>query len=249
MADPHPSPRDVLDWYLRAGVDETVGETPVDRYAALETAPRAAPDGPPDGNTATRQRPGLAEAPAPAPAPRISPLISRGPSVPAAPPSRNGAVQAAFDAATAATGLDDLHRALAAFDGCPLKKTATNLVFTDGNPRARIILIGEGPGAEEDRQGLPFVGPSGQLLDRILAAMGLEHRGNGHQSLISGGMAMEIVDPLELVQITHDDRHRQARVDRLGVDIVEPFFECAAVRQAGERILACFTVQNDAVNR
>ncbi|MDP6574840.1 MAG: uracil-DNA glycosylase [Rhodospirillales bacterium] len=164
MADPPPSPRDVLDWYLGAGVDETVGEAPVDRYAA------------PDGKVAAPGRPGLAEAPTPAPpmAPSISRSISRGPSDPAAPPSRNGTVQAAFDAATAATDLDDLHRALAAFDGCPLKKTATNLVFTDGNPRARIILIGEGPGAEEDRQGLPFVGPSGRLLDRMLASIGLD---------------------------------------------------------------------------
>ncbi|HJO72309.1 MAG TPA: uracil-DNA glycosylase [Rhodospirillales bacterium] len=165
MADPPPSPRDVLDWYLGAGVDETVGETPVDRYAAPEAASRAAPD----SKLAVRGWPGLAEAPSP-----ISPLISRGPSDPAAPPSRNGTVQAAFDAATAATGLDELHRALASFDGCPLKKTATNLVFTDGNPRASIILIGEGPGAEEDRQGLPFVGPSGRLLDRMLASIGLD---------------------------------------------------------------------------
>ena len=176
MADPPPSPRDVLDWYLRAGVDETVGEAPVDRYAAPDTAPDGSPDGPPDGppdgKVAAAGRRGLAEAPAPPP--RMPPRISQGPSVAAAPPSRNGAVQAAFDVAAAAAGLDDLHRALAAFDGCPLKKTATNLAFTDGNPQARIILIGEGPGAEEDRQGLPFVGPSGQLLDRMLASIGLD---------------------------------------------------------------------------
>lgn len=162
MAEPPPSPRDVLDWYLGAGVDETVGEAPMDRYAI----PKTAPDRPTESTATVAGRPGFAEAPAP----RISPP----PSGPAAPPSRNGAVQAAFDAATAAASVDDLHRALAGFDGCPLKKTATNLVFTDGNPQARILLIGEGPGAEEDRQGLPFVGPSGQLLDRMLAAIGLD---------------------------------------------------------------------------
>ena len=164
MVEPPPSPRNVLDWYVEAGVDETVGEAPVDRYAAPNAAAEGLPDALPDDNAAPSGRRGLAEAPAPAPVP----------SVPAAPLSRNGAVQAAFDSAAAAAGLDDLHRALADFDGCPLKKTATNLVFTDGNPGARIIFIGEGPGAEEDRQGLPFVGPSGQLLDRMLATIGLD---------------------------------------------------------------------------
>ena len=168
MAEPLPSPRDVLDWYLVAGVDETVGEAPVDRYAAPEAVPDAPPGAPPGSTAAARGRPGFAEAPA------AAPRIPQAPSVPTAPPSRNGAVQAAFDAATAAASLDDLRRALTDFDGCPLKKTATNLVFTDGNPKARIILVGEGPGAEEDRQGLPFVGPSGQLLDRMLASIGLD---------------------------------------------------------------------------
>lgn len=70
--------------------------------------------------------------------------------------------------------LKDLQRALAAFEGCALKKTATNLVFADGNPRAKVMLVGEAPGADEDRQGTPFVGVSGQLLDRMLAAIGLD---------------------------------------------------------------------------
>ncbi len=70
--------------------------------------------------------------------------------------------------------LEDLHRAIAAFEGCPLKKTATNLVFADGNPKAKVMLVGEAPGADEDRQGKPFVGVSGQLLDRMLATIGLD---------------------------------------------------------------------------
>ena len=164
MAEPHPTPRDILDWYLGAGVDETIGEAPMDRYAASE----AIPDRPAESTAPVAGRSGLSEDPA------LPPQFAQSPSIPAAPPSRNGAVQAAFDAATAASSLDDLRRALADFDGCPLKKTATNLVFTDGNPKARIMLIGEGPGAEEDRQGLPFVGPSGQLLDRMLASIGLD---------------------------------------------------------------------------
>ena len=68
----------------------------------------------------------------------------------------------------------ELEAALQRFDGCALKETATRLCFADGNPRAELMLIGEAPGAEEDRQGKPFVGPSGQLLDRMLAAIGLD---------------------------------------------------------------------------
>ncbi|MCA1941029.1 MAG: uracil-DNA glycosylase, partial [Caenispirillum bisanense] len=69
--------------------------------------------------------------------------------------------------------LEALHAAMQGFDACPLKVTATNTVFADGNPQADLMVIGEAPGAEEDRQGLPFVGASGQLLDRMLASIGL----------------------------------------------------------------------------
>lgn len=70
--------------------------------------------------------------------------------------------------------LAELRQALADFEACPLKATAMHLVFADGNPRARVMLVGEAPGADEDRQGKPFVGLSGQLLDRMLAAIGLD---------------------------------------------------------------------------
>jgi uracil-DNA glycosylase len=70
--------------------------------------------------------------------------------------------------------LEDLRRAITAFEGCALKKTATNLVFADGNPQAKVMLVGEAPGADEDRQGTPFVGVSGQLLDKIIATIGLD---------------------------------------------------------------------------
>jgi DNA polymerase len=85
-------------------------------------------------------------------------------------------VQSARTLAAAARSVAELAEALAAFDGCPLKRTATNLVFADGNPEARVMLIGEAPGADEDRLGKPFVGASGQLLDRILAGIGLDRR-------------------------------------------------------------------------
>ncbi|GAB6052100.1 uracil-DNA glycosylase [Magnetospira thiophila] len=90
---------------------------------------------------------------------------------------RNGGetVKAAVEMARAARTVDELRAALDDFDGCPLRKTATNTVFFDGAPdEARVMLVGEAPGAEEDRRGLPFVGPSGQLLDRMLASIGLD---------------------------------------------------------------------------
>jgi uracil-DNA glycosylase family 4 len=90
-------------------------------------------------------------------------------------PTRDGErVQTARSVAMACLSLAELEAALERFDGCPLKQTATRLCFADGSPDARLMLIGEAPGAEEDRRGRPFVGPSGQLLDRMLAAIGLD---------------------------------------------------------------------------
>jgi DNA polymerase len=80
----------------------------------------------------------------------------------------------ARDLARAAGTLEELKAALGRFEGCALKETATNLVFADGNPEARVMIIGEAPGAEEDRQGLPFVGAAGKLLDRMLAGIGMD---------------------------------------------------------------------------
>jgi DNA polymerase len=91
---------------------------------------------------------------------------------PLLPPS--AAAQSARALANAARTVAELAEALAAFDGCPLKQTATKMVFADGNPAAKVMVIGEAPGADEDRAGLPFVGVSGQLLDRMLACIGLD---------------------------------------------------------------------------
>ncbi len=104
--------------------------------------------------------------PKPAAAPRP---VSAKPLIGATAP-----VQRAQEVAAAAQTIDELRDALARFDGCALSTTATNLVFADGNPASGLMLIGEGPGAEEDRAGKPFVGPSGQLLDRMLASIGLD---------------------------------------------------------------------------
>ncbi len=86
----------------------------------------------------------------------------------------DAAIMAAREAAATCETLEALRQTLAAFEGCNLRHTATNLVFADGNPEARIMFVGEAPGFEEDMQGLPFVGRSGQLLDRMIAAIGLD---------------------------------------------------------------------------
>jgi DNA polymerase len=90
------------------------------------------------------------------------------------PASLASAIAEARALADKAETLADLEAAVRAFDGCAIKRTATNTVFADGNPAARLMLIGEAPGAQEDAQGIPFCGPSGQLLDRMFAAIGYD---------------------------------------------------------------------------
>lgn len=110
----------------------------------------------------------LAPPPTPAAAP-AAPVVP--PGVPA-----DAATARAWKVAASAATRDALRQKLADFDGCALRTTATNLVFSDGNPDAGLVLIGEAPGAEEDRSGLPFVGQSGRLLDTMLASIGLDRR-------------------------------------------------------------------------
>lgn len=134
-----------LAWQVDLGVTDALAEAPIDRFALGDAAPEARP----------------------APARAAAPL-----SPPAAVPPADPSAAATALAAGAAT-LADLAAAMAAFDGCDLKRGARNLVFADGNPAARVMIVGEAPGQEEDREGRPFVGAAGQLLDRMLAAIGL----------------------------------------------------------------------------
>ncbi|HSR54887.1 MAG TPA: uracil-DNA glycosylase [Alphaproteobacteria bacterium] len=149
-----------LKWQVEAGADEAVGETPIDRFTE-ESQPAPA--------KTRASAPKLADGPQP-PAPTPAATAPQSPTAPSAEP----AARDAHAVAARAQSLEDIRQALLEFEGCPLKQTATNLVYFDGNPEARIIFIGEAPGAEEDRQGLPFVGPAGRLLDRMLAAIGLD---------------------------------------------------------------------------
>lgn len=106
------------------------------------------------------------------------------PAAPAVPEARHGLVPAPPSQAAACSSLAEIAAALDAFDACPLKKTATRLCFADGNPAARVMLVGEAPGRDEDIQGKPFVGRSGQLLDRMLAAAGLSRAAEDRDSAV-----------------------------------------------------------------
>jgi len=174
------SPLEMLRWQLDAGADEAIGDAPIDRYRT-PARPDAARPNAASPNTASPStaspsstRPSAAAAaprPVPAPAPARKPATLF--AAPAA-QQADAVVLGAREAADAAANLDELRAALEKFDVCPLKATAMNTVFADGNPQARIMFVGEAPGADEDRQGLPFVGVSGQLLDRMIGWIGLD---------------------------------------------------------------------------
>ncbi|WP_366657535.1 uracil-DNA glycosylase [Fodinicurvata sp. EGI_FJ10296] len=177
----------LLDWYRLVGVDETVSPEPIDltRDGLWQAPPdsllapvrRAAPEPP---VRPSREAPGHAVPPsAPAASAGRGPSSAQAAASPGA-PAGGGApllgeretIESARTAVQEAETLDDLRERFQAFDGCPLRRTATNFVFADGNPDADLMIIGEAPGEDEDRQGKPFVGKAGQLLDRMLAAIG-----------------------------------------------------------------------------
>ena len=160
LATSAPTLAELLRFYADAGVDDALTESPVDRFA--ETAAQAAARAEPKARTAERKSPAAAAPAAPAP---IQATLAI--------PDEQQAALARTLAAEADT-LESLQAALSRFEGCNLRATAKNLVFADGNPEADLMLIGEAPGRDEDLEGLPFVGRSGQLLDRMLAAIGLD---------------------------------------------------------------------------
>jgi uracil-DNA glycosylase family 4 len=153
LPDRAPNVHELLAFYLEAGVDCALLDEPVDRMS--EDSVAAPIDRPQPARVRT--------------APPAMPAI-RGDAAP--PPEV--AIQAAREAARTAPSLEALRTMLEQFDGCALKSTATRLVFADGNPQARVMFVGEAPGREEDIEGLPFVGRSGQLLNRMMAAIGLD---------------------------------------------------------------------------
>ena len=151
--DPAPNVQQLLAFYLEAGVDCALTDAPVNRLADPDIAP-----GPREAALQSPVRTPAAIPPARAEA-ALAPEV---------------AILSAREAARTAPTLEALRALLEKFDGCALKSTATRLVFADGNPQARVMFVGEAPGREEDLEGLPFVGRSGKLLDRMIAAIGLD---------------------------------------------------------------------------
>lgn len=189
-----------LDFYRHVGVDIAVGEAPRDFLSESEAAAarrgevafepaqrsevpprRIAADSPREAegearpaHEAPRQLPPRLRDDAPRrPLPPPLPEASR-PLNPALAADASAVASSAAQSAAAARNLDELRAALEAFEGCALKTTATQLVFEDGARTARVHLVGEAPGADEDREGRPFVGRAGQLLDKMLASIGLD---------------------------------------------------------------------------
>jgi len=146
-----PNALSALSWHIEAGADEAIDEAPRNRFAAV---PKPVPKGSVAGATKGTSR-----------------------AVASTNETADAVLQSARETAAACKDLAALREALSTFDGCALKATAKSLVFADGNPEAPLMLVGEAPGADEDREGRPFVGVSGQLLDRMLAAIGQDRTG------------------------------------------------------------------------
>lgn len=150
-----------LAWQVELGADEAMLDHPVDRFDL--------------------------PAPAPAPAPSITasiatpPITSAAPVQPAVPDVDRVAI--ARQLAEAAGSLDTLRAAMEGFEFCELKRGARNFVFADGQAAARVMVVGEAPGKDEDEQGRPFVGAAGKLLDKMFAAIGLDRLGEGESGL------------------------------------------------------------------
>jgi DNA polymerase len=151
-----------LNWWIRAGVTDALDDSPHDRFAESLIKDAGQRDAPQATEPVPQSSPALSEAQA-----RVAQSVPRSESPDAAERSARALAQAAGD-------LDALRAAMAEFDGCALRRTATQLVFADGVPGSRVMFVGEAPGADEDRIGRPFVGRAGQLLDRMLSAIGLD---------------------------------------------------------------------------
>jgi uracil-DNA glycosylase family 4 len=155
--EPAPTLKQLLAFYLEAGVDCALTDEPVNRLAEPDAVPAAVPRGTAPPRT-VREIPAAMP-----PVPRSETAVAP-----------EAVITSAREAARTAPSLEALRALLENFDGCALKHTATRLVFADGNPQARVMFVGEAPGRDEDIEGLPFVGRSGKLLDRMIAAIGLD---------------------------------------------------------------------------
>jgi len=161
MTVPAKGARELFSFYLAAGVDSFIGEEAVDRFADEAALPPA-------------PSPRSVQTPEPRERVTAPPAADERALFQAAPVAPEAAIMAARQAAKSAATLEALRALLETFEGCMLRATATQLVFADGNPNARVMFVGEAPGRDEDLAGTPFVGRSGKLLDRMMTAIGLD---------------------------------------------------------------------------
>lgn len=157
-----------LEWQIELGADESIGDEPVNRFKLVVEAPKSQPAAP-AAATATAT---VKDTPSPIVASPQPEEISAA------------AIASAQTLAASANTLDELRAALTNFDGCALKKGARNTVFADGNKDAHLMIIGEAPGRDEDLAGKPFVGRSGELLDKMLAAINLSRNSEAPQTAV-----------------------------------------------------------------
>lgn len=177
-----------LRWQVEHGADAAIGEEPLNRKAIpaaspLSAMPKEQPQSQgspeqaaPPADRFTQEGPPImpaAEGAPPTASPNAPPNAPRGRPPSTAMLGSAAAKLAAEKAALGATTLEELRAAIANFDGLSIRETAMNMVFSDGNPNASVMLVGEAPGGDEDRLGKPFVGASGQLLDKLLGYIGL----------------------------------------------------------------------------
>ncbi|WP_339614469.1 uracil-DNA glycosylase [uncultured Parvibaculum sp.] len=156
----------LLALYVESGWTDALAEEPVNRYELSDAPARTA-----------ETAPAASDGPRKAPQARAAPVEAPRPAAPASIPLEEAeAAETAREIASRCQTLDELKQALSDFEGCALKFTAKNLVFADGNPEAELMFVGEAPGRDEDIQGLPFVGRAGQLLDRMLTAIGRDRQ-------------------------------------------------------------------------
>ena len=170
---------EILSWQFEAGVDSVLGDEPFDRFDESQKAKEARKLAPPAQNLTQKQASqgsALANrlaAKVDGSTPKMAPPPARSSSMSGAVMPDEAAIKSARALAESASTLEELKQAIESFEGCNLRRTAKNTVFSDGNPDTQIMFVGEAPGREEDLQGLPFIGRSGQLLDLMLGAIGL----------------------------------------------------------------------------
>ena len=151
------SARALLEWQIELGATEAIGDVPVNRFEIPDALPKAKRHAAQSDDEAVPELPPVAQV---------------------------DAVTVSQRLADATTDLADLRRAISGFDLCELKRGARNLVFADGNPAARVMIVGEAPGREEDKEGRPFVGPAGQLLDKMFDAIDMARDGTDQDGSI-----------------------------------------------------------------